>query len=209
MVTRIRFGDVWRTAFWIASCPTRNSCSSRSVGVARGRPFPATSIRTGFPAMAVSTQERSTSASRPLGSIRLDRSSQIHSRASRTECVTCRRRRRSESAAAPGDVSSWLATPSVVAVAGGNYSFGAASGATLHAADIESTNGERLWAVTIFDGSTSFTLPTLTPDPIPAGSARLKVSALKIPGVDLNDVVFDELQDEITALSTNAITFTH
>jgi hypothetical protein len=106
-------------------------------------------------------------------------------------------------------VSSWLATPSVVAVAGGNYSFGAASGATLHAADIESTNGERLWAVTIFDGSTSFTLPTLTPDPIPAGSARLKVSALKIPGVDLNDVVFDELQDEITALSTNAITFTH
>jgi hypothetical protein len=106
-------------------------------------------------------------------------------------------------------VSSWLATPSVVAVAGGNYSFGAASGATIHSADIESTDGERLWAVTIFDGSTSFSLPTLSPDPIPAGSARLKVSALKIPGVDLHNVAFDDVKNDITALSTNAITFTH
>ena len=63
--------------------------------------------------------------------------------------------------------------------------------------------------MTIFDGSTSFTLPTLTPDPIPAGPARLKVSALKIPGVDLDNVAFDDLQDKITDLSTNAITFTH
>jgi hypothetical protein len=97
----------------------------------------------------------------------------------------------------------------VVAVAGGTYSFAAASGASLHAADIESPAGTRVWAVTIFDGSTSFTLPALTPDPIPAGQARLKVSALKIPGVDLSDVVFDDLQDKITDLSTNAISFTH
>jgi hypothetical protein len=106
-------------------------------------------------------------------------------------------------------VDKWLATPSVVAVAAGTYSFAASAEASLHSADIESPDGSRLWAVTIFDGSTSFTLPALTPDPIPAGPARLKVSALKIPGLDLNDAVFDDLQDRITDLSTNAITFTH
>jgi hypothetical protein len=106
-------------------------------------------------------------------------------------------------------VSSWMATPSVVAVTAGHYSFAGVPGATLHAADIEAASGERLWAITIFDGSTSFELPALTPDPIPAGQASLKVSALKIPGIDLHDVAFDAVRDEITDLSTNAITFTH
>ncbi len=106
-------------------------------------------------------------------------------------------------------VNDWLSTPGVVAVAAGTYSFAAAAGATLHSAEIQSPDGERLWGVTIFDGSTSFTLPALTPDPVPAGAARLSVSALRIPGIDLNDAVFDDLQDTITGLSTNAISFTH
>ena len=43
------------------------------------------------------------------------------------------------------------------------------AGATLHGGEIQDMTGERVWSITIFDGSTSFTLPGLSPDPLPAG----------------------------------------
>lgn len=106
-------------------------------------------------------------------------------------------------------MSAWLAPPSGISASAGTFGFSPVPGATLHGAEIQTTAGERLWSITIFDGSTSFTLPGLTPDPIPAGTNALAVSALEIPGIDLANVSFDDARDRLTALSNDRITFTH
>jgi hypothetical protein len=80
-------------------------------------------------------------------------------------------------------------------------------GATLHSAEIQTMDGQRRWAITILDGSTSFTLPGLAPDPLPLGSLRFAVSALRIPGFDPKNVVFDDLADKVTDISSDAITY--
>ena len=107
-------------------------------------------------------------------------------------------------------VAAWMATPSVVAVAAGTYSFGAVSGAThprrRHRVDrrraaLGRDDLRRLDVVHAAD-------PDPGSDPGRPGPAA-RSPALKIPGVDLNNAVFDDLQDKITDLSTNAITFTH
>lgn len=105
-------------------------------------------------------------------------------------------------------LTTWLAPPTAVTVASGTYSFIGVSGATLHSAEINTATGDRLWSITIFDGSTSFTLPGLAPDPLPTGSLTLKVNALQIPGLNLRDVQFDDAKDLLTGLSSDAITFT-
>ncbi len=98
-------------------------------------------------------------------------------------------------------VNDWLLPPSSLAASSGTFSFAAVAGATLHGAEIRTMAGERLWSVSIFDGSTSFTLPGLSPAPIPAGMTRLQTSALQIPGISLTDVRLDDARDKITALS--------
>jgi hypothetical protein len=104
-------------------------------------------------------------------------------------------------------VTSWLPPPTGVAMANGTFSFVPASGATLHSAELQTSDGQRRWAITIFDGSTSFTLPGLSPDPLPLGTIQYAVSALRIPGVDLKNVVFDDLRDVLSDISTDAITY--
>ena len=70
--------------------------------------------------------------------------------------------------------------------------------------------GERVWSIAIFDGSTSFTLPGLSPDPLPAGDADVQASALQIPGINLGNVALDDARDKITAhRRSDVVTFTH
>ena len=104
-------------------------------------------------------------------------------------------------------VSGWLPPPTGLTVSSGTYSFTPAAGATLHGAELQTATGERRWSITIFDGSTSFTLPGLSPDPLPLGSIGYAVSALRIPDVDLADVAFDELSDRVTDIATDQITY--
>jgi hypothetical protein len=104
-------------------------------------------------------------------------------------------------------VSTWLPPPSGISATGGTYSFMAVPGATIAGAEIQTDAGDRAWSITIFDGSTSFTLPGLAPDPLPSGMARLVVSALQIPGIDVGNVVFDDARERLTGLSSDEITF--
>ena len=104
-------------------------------------------------------------------------------------------------------VSGWLQPPTGLTVSSGTYSFTPAAGASLHGAELQTATGERRWSITIFDGSTSFTLPGLSPDPLPLGSIGYAVSALRIPDVDLADVAFDELADRLTDIATDRITY--
>jgi hypothetical protein len=112
-------------------------------------------------------------------------------------------------AAATVAVSSWLPPPASLSAAGGTFSFAPVAGATLHGAELQNAAGDRVWSVTILDGSTSFTLPGLTPDPIPLGTVNYVVSALQIPGITLTNVSFDDAKALITGISSDQITFTH
>jgi len=106
-------------------------------------------------------------------------------------------------------LSSWLPPPSNILATGGTYSFSAVSGATLHGGEIQDMTGKRLWSITIFDGSTSFTLPGLSPDPLPVGMLTFGASALRIPGISLGNVALDDAGDKITGISNDFVTFTH
>jgi hypothetical protein len=104
-------------------------------------------------------------------------------------------------------VSGWLQPPTAIAMSNGRFSFSPSPGATVHGAELQTQTGERRWSITVFDGSTSFTLPGLSPDPLPLGTIRLAVSALRIPDVDLTDVAFDDLADRLTDIATDEITY--
>ena len=103
----------------------------------------------------------------------------------------------------------WLPTPTAITDMSGTYAFTPVTGATLHSAEIKNPDGSRAWSVTIFDGSTSFTLPGVTPDPLVTGTDTVTISALQIPGVDLGNVAFDDAQQALTGLASDQITFTH
>jgi len=104
-------------------------------------------------------------------------------------------------------VTSWLPPPTAIAMTGGTFSFTPVTGATVHGAELQTMDGQRRWSVTIFDSTTSFTLPGLSPDPLPLGTIRFAVSALRIPGVDVKNIVFDDLRDVLTDISTDEITY--
>jgi hypothetical protein len=104
-------------------------------------------------------------------------------------------------------VSGWLAPPTGLMVSNGTFSFTPSAGATVHGAELQTQTGDRRWSITIFDGSTSFTLPGLAPDPLPLGTIGFAVSALRIPGADLTDVAFDDLADALTDIATDRITY--
>jgi hypothetical protein len=91
----------------------------------------------------------------------------------------------------------------------GNYTFTAASGAAMHTAEFRDSSGDTSWTVALLDGSTSFTLPTLSPDPLPAGDVTLVVNAFAVPSFDPEDFEILSLIDSLTAISANATDFTH
>jgi hypothetical protein len=112
-------------------------------------------------------------------------------------------------ASATTAVNNWLPSPSAITASSGMFSFAGVTGATIHGAELKTMAGERVWSVSIFDGSTSFTLPGLSPNPLPMGMMRLQASALQIPGVSLTNVSFDDARDKITGLSSDEIIFTN
>jgi len=114
-------------------------------------------------------------------------------------------------AASTVTLPAWLPAPTAITAAAGVYSFVPVSGATLHGAELKDpTSGARTWSITIFDGTASFSLPGLSPDPLSTstGTDTLTVSALVIPGIDLTDVGFDDATQKLTGLSSDQITFT-
>jgi len=94
-------------------------------------------------------------------------------------------------------------------VTGGTYSFSAVSGATLQGGEIQDMTGKRVWSITIFDGSSSFTLPGLPPDTLPMGTLNFQASALQIPGISLTSVALDDAKEKITGIANDFVTFTH
>lgn len=98
------------------------------------------------------------------------------------------------------------AVPTNLDASQGTYSFTAASGAAIHTGQFRGTDGTA-WTFALLDGRTSLTLPTLEPDPLPAGDVTLSVSAFFAPGFDPTDFSGDEAFELVTGVSTNALDF--
>lgn len=103
----------------------------------------------------------------------------------------------------------WLATPSTLSASGGTYSFTPAPGADLQTVDFRNEAGETRWTVAIFDGRTSFTLPMVSPDPLPTGETlTMRVSSFQVDGFDPSSFRVNELFDRLKAFSAEETTFT-
>jgi len=101
--------------------------------------------------------------------------------------------------------SDWLPRPTGVSAAEGVYQFTPVAGASLHSAQVEDSDGNPVWHVLLLDGRTSFSLPTVTPDPFPTGDATLFVSASVFPDFDPMDFSGDTLGDTVTHSSRTAL----
>jgi hypothetical protein len=105
---------------------------------------------------------------------------------------------------------SWMSPPSAIAATtSGTYSFTAASGASLHMVNlIDPTGGNLLWSITLLDGSTSFTLPTLSPSPVPAGALTMYVQGLTVPGFIPTDFTVADVTLKATSLASDQASVT-
>ncbi len=103
----------------------------------------------------------------------------------------------------------WLAPPTGVGASGGTYSFTPTSGASFHAANIFDGSGNALWNVVLLDGSTSFSLPALDPDPLPSGSLELRVGAIEVPGFSPGNFSLADFGDEVARAAEAKSSFTH
>lgn len=106
------------------------------------------------------------------------------------------------------DMGEWLGLPLDLTVDAGNFSFVPVEGAGLHTIEILDDQGEEQWGLALVDGRTSFTLPGLDPDPLPAGDLTFKVNAL-YGEFDLGEFSIEELIDTIERSSSNGATFTN
>ncbi len=101
------------------------------------------------------------------------------------------------------------APPTGLAAASGTYSFSAVAGASLHFATFSGADGRSRWNVVVLDGTTSFTLPALSPDPLPSGALELQISGSEVPGFNKEDFTIPAVTSAFTRASGDAVTFTH
>jgi hypothetical protein len=112
------------------------------------------------------------------------------------------------SPSATAAIAGWQLPPTGLTAQVPSYSFVPAPGATVHGVEFQDAQGKRLWEVTILDGSTSF--DSLFVDAIApgTGAVTMVVTALAIPGVDVTNVQFQQAAKNLTAASSDQITFT-
>jgi hypothetical protein len=101
-------------------------------------------------------------------------------------------------------VPEFLALPTGVSASAGTYSFTAVASASLHGVDFKDADGATVWNVALLDGSTSFTLPTLSPDPL-ASATRMQVNAFIAQGFDPGDFEVGNLIDFVQKLSSDSV----
>lgn len=108
----------------------------------------------------------------------------------------------------PGSAAlpTWLPAPTGVSAAGGTFAFTAGGGTALAYASF-STGGSPAWVVTVLDGSSSFRLPPISPDPL-SGSVTLDVTTVDVAGFDPAQFLVTDLSAGLARASGATTTFT-
>jgi hypothetical protein len=97
----------------------------------------------------------------------------------------------------------WLPPPAAPSLTATGGSWTNAPGATVHSVEYRS-GATRALSVTMFDGSTSFTVPPGVM--VPTGSLTINVNALGAPGFDLMNFALDTDSDKIVQFATQPVT---
>ncbi len=100
------------------------------------------------------------------------------------------------------------ALPTGLAAGGGTFSFAQVAGASLHLAEVDDSTGKPLWKAVVLDATKELSI-TQTPDPLPAGSLKLKVVAGSVAGFDAGNFTVDDVIEKIDTLSSQVATFQH
>ena len=106
-------------------------------------------------------------------------------------------------------IDPFLAAPTGLSATGGTYKFTAVAGASLHEAQLTKSDGTVVWNVSILDGSTSFALPTLSPDPLPTGKLTIAITAADITSFDPGHFSVPDISSRLHRASGASTTFTH
>ena len=102
----------------------------------------------------------------------------------------------------------FLATATDITAAAGTYSFTPALEASLHTGSFSGADGA-VWNLAFLDGRTSFTLPMLAADPLPAGTVRLKISGIELPAFDALNFQLEGIFDQLNRIAENELEFSH
>ncbi len=111
--------------------------------------------------------------------------------------------------ASPVTLAAWLPYATGLSASGGSYSFTPVSGASLQAVTFYDGAGNTQWSVVLLDGTTSFTLPALSPDPLPSGNLEMRVLAADVAGFASDDFSLDDWSDQLARVSEASTSFTH
>jgi hypothetical protein len=103
-------------------------------------------------------------------------------------------------------LGAWMATPTGLMASGDTMSFSGVTSGVIEGFDIIGANGDTAWSVSIFDGTTTATVPTDLA-PIPTGTNTLKVTAIDAT-IDLSNFSLENKFDLVNRLSSDKITFT-
>lgn len=109
------------------------------------------------------------------------------------------------------DYGAWLLPPTSFSATSGTYTYSPAAGASLHTVRFlqDGTSGVTMaWNVALLDGSTSFTLPALSPSPLPSGQVKMRVEAVEVPSFDPEDFEVTTIKDAATRHSASQLAFT-
>lgn len=118
---------------------------------------------------------------------------------------------RDVSIAATVQIPAWLPLPTTLSTGtagNGPYSFSAPPGAEFGSVTFSSGAGEAAWHILLLDGSGSFSLPALSPDPLPTGSLTMTVTSLVVPSFDPAEFTSAGIGADVTQTSSAQLPFT-
>ena len=109
----------------------------------------------------------------------------------------------------PEDASlpTFLAVPTGFETDGTTFSFERAAEATVVTFGVQEADGTSWWAVAVFDDSTE--VPLHEHLALPDGTLTYRVQMIEIPDLDVEDFSLDDVEDRVTAVSADSVTFTN
>ena len=114
-----------------------------------------------------------------------------------------------ERGGAPGTIqlAPWLPAPTAVTATGNTFSFSTVGPDAIRYATFE-RGTTRLWTVTILDRSSSFTLPTIAPDPLGTGTIELEITAADVGPYSASDFRVTDFTSALARAAGATTTFT-
>jgi hypothetical protein len=104
-------------------------------------------------------------------------------------------------------VGTFLAVPAGLSTDGATFAFEPVGGAAVHIIGVTEIGEEdAAWGAAVFDGSSEITLPAAVT--LPDGELRFGLQAIEVPDLDVQDFAIDDLEDEVTRVSGDSVTFT-